>query len=97
QESVQNAIKHSKAKKIEILLSYQKEHALLKVRDDGVGFSLFQAMLKARKEPHFGILHMNEAAEKIHASLQVDSREGEGTEITLTVPKMGIEGGESDD
>ncbi|MGB3260895.1 histidine kinase [Paenisporosarcina sp.] len=97
QESVQNAIKHSKANKIEILLSYQKEHALLKVKDDGVGFSLFQAMLKARKEPHFGILHMNEAAEKIHASLQVDSREGEGTEITLTVPKMGIEGGESDD
>lgn len=97
QESVQNAIKHSQATKIEILLSYQKEHALLKVKDDGVGFSLFQAMLKARKEPHFGILHMNEAAEKIHASLQVDSREGAGTEIALTVPKMGIEGGKSDD
>jgi len=97
QESVQNALKHSQANKIEILLSFQKEHALLKVKDDGVGFSLFQAMLKARKEPHFGILHMNEAAEKIHASLQVDSREGAGTEIALTVPKMGIEGGKLDD
>jgi signal transduction histidine kinase len=97
QESVQNALKHSQASKIEILLSFQKEHALLKVKDDGVGFSLFQAMLKARREPHFGILHMNEAAEKIHASLQVDSREGAGTEIALTVPKMGIEGGDLDD
>lgn len=97
QESVQNAVKHSQASKIEVLLSYQKEHALLKVKDDGVGFSLFQAMLRARKQPHFGILHMNEAAEKIHASLQVDSREGAGTEIALTVPKMGIEGGSLDD
>lgn len=93
QESIQNAIKHSQAKKIEVLVSYQKEHALLKVKDEGLGFSLFQAMLKARNEQHFGILQMNEAAEKIHATLQIDSREGTGTEITLTVPKMGIEGG----
>ncbi len=93
QESIQNAIKHSQATKIEVLVSYQKEHALLKVKDEGVGFSLFQAMLKARNEQHFGILQMNEAAEKIHATLQIDSREGTGTEITLTVPKMGIEGG----
>jgi signal transduction histidine kinase len=93
QESIQNAIKHSNATKIDVLLSYQKEHMLLKIKDDGVGFSLFQAMIRARNQPHFGILHMNEAAEKIHASLQIDSKEGAGTEITLTVPKMGIEGG----
>jgi len=97
QESIQNAIKHSHANTIDILLSYQKEHMLLRVKDDGVGFSLFQAMIKARKQPHFGILHMNEAAEKIHASLQIDSKEGDGTEITLTVPKMGIEGGNIND
>ncbi|MEH7333269.1 sensor histidine kinase [Neobacillus drentensis] len=93
-ESVQNAIKHAGASKLEILLSYQKEHVLLKVKDNGKGFSLFQAMIKAREHPHFGILHMNEAAEKIQATLQVDSKEGAGTEITLTVPRMGIEGSE---
>lgn len=97
QESMQNAIKHAHASRIDILLSYQKEHMLLKVKDDGAGFSLFQAMIKARNQPHFGILHMNEAAEKIHASLQIDSKEGNGTEITLTVPKMGIEGGRVND
>ncbi|WP_066310330.1 GAF domain-containing sensor histidine kinase [Bacillus sp. FJAT-29814] len=97
QESVQNAIKHAEASRIDILLSFQKENVLLKVKDDGRGFSLFQAMIKAREHPHFGILHMNEAAEKIQAMLQVDSREGSGTEITLTVPRMGIEGGELHD
>ncbi|PLR76889.1 histidine kinase [Bacillus sp. V3-13] len=93
-ESLQNSIKHAGASSIEILLSYQTEHILLKVKDDGNGFSLFQAMLKARNQPHFGILQMNDAADKINASLQIDSKEGEGTEVTLTVPKMGFEGGD---
>jgi signal transduction histidine kinase len=92
QESMQNALKHAKASSIDILLSFQSEHVLLKVRDNGEGFSLFQAMIKARNHPHFGILQMNESAERIQASLQIDSKEGEGTEINLTVPRMGIEG-----
>ncbi|HWO75113.1 MAG TPA: GAF domain-containing sensor histidine kinase [Bacillus sp. (in: firmicutes)] len=92
QECVQNIIKHAQATKVEILLSYQKESIILKVKDDGIGFSLLEAMLKAQKEPHFGILHMNDAAEKIDSSLQIDSKPGKGTEIIMTVPKMGIEG-----
>lgn len=93
QESIQNALKHAKASTIDILLSYQSEHVLLKVKDNGQGFSLFHAMIKARNHPHFGILQMNEIAERIQATLQIDSKEGEGTEINLIVPRMGIEGG----
>ncbi|WP_241481479.1 GAF domain-containing sensor histidine kinase [Mesobacillus campisalis] len=92
-ESIQNAVKHSNADKLEVLLSYQSEHILLKIKDNGKGFSLFQAMLKARTQPHFGILQMNDAADKINASLQIDSHEGSGTEVTIIVPKMGFEGG----
>jgi signal transduction histidine kinase len=95
QESLQNIIKHAKATAVEILLCYQSENILLRVKDDGVGFSLFQAMLDARENPHFGILQINDSAEKIHASLQIDSKEGEGTEVTIIVPRMGLEG-ESD-
>jgi signal transduction histidine kinase len=97
QESLHNAIKHSQASKMEILLSYQSEHILLKIKDNGNGFSLFQAMLKARNQPHFGILQMNDAAEKINATLQIDSKEGTGTEVSITVPRMGIEGGSFND
>jgi len=97
QESLQNTIKHARATEIDVLLSYQKEHIVLKIKDNGVGFSLFQAMVKAQNNPHFGILNMNDAAEKINATLQIDSKEGEGTDITLTVPKMGLEGGSTVD
>jgi signal transduction histidine kinase len=92
QESLQNVIKHAKATAVEILLCYQSENILMRVKDNGVGFSLFQAMLDARENPHFGILQINDSAEKIHASLQIDSKEGEGTEVTIIVPRMGLEG-----
>ncbi|MHC8515541.1 GAF domain-containing sensor histidine kinase [Sporosarcina sp. ITBMC105] len=92
-ESMQNISKHANAKVIQILISYQSEQILLKVKDDGCGFSLMDAMLKARHEPHFGIINMNEAASKIKATLQFDSKPGQGTEITLTIPKLEDRGG----
>jgi len=91
-ESVRNCIKHSQATTIHTLIRFQPNQVLLKVKDDGIGFSLYQAMLKARNGEHFGILQMNESAEKLHAILQIDSKEGEGTEITLIVPTMQLKG-----
>lgn len=90
QESLQNIVKHAKADKVDILLSYQREHVLLKVKDNGVGFSLFESMIKAKDEPHYGILHMNEQAEQLGAALQIDSSAGKGTEITLLIPDSEI-------
>ncbi|WHZ56027.1 GAF domain-containing sensor histidine kinase [Metabacillus hrfriensis] len=86
QESLQNIVKHAKADKVDILLSYQREHVLLKVKDNGIGFSLFESMIKTKHEPHYGILHMNEQAEQLGATLQIDSSAGKGTEITLLIP-----------
>ncbi|WP_241773275.1 GAF domain-containing sensor histidine kinase [Bacillus sp. LL01] len=97
QESVQNCIKHAKATDLHILVSYKRDHILLKMTDNGVGFSLYHAMIKAMNEPHYGILQMNEAAEKIGAALQIESGPNEGTEIILTVPKLGLEGAKNDD
>lgn len=96
-ESIHNITKHADAENVHVLLSYQQEHVLLKVKDDGTGFSLVDALLQARKEPHFGILNMNESADKIDASLQIDSKKGTGTEVFLTVPKQKLKGGMSDD
>lgn len=83
---MQNIVKHAKAEKVNVLLSYQREHVLLKVKDNGIGFSLFESMVKTKCEPHYGILHMNEQAEQLGATLQIDSSVGKGTEITLLIP-----------
>ncbi|WP_261176752.1 GAF domain-containing sensor histidine kinase [Anaerobacillus sp. CMMVII] len=87
QESLQNVIKHADATKIEVQLNYQTEHVLLKIKDNGKGFSLMDAMIKARNDAHFGIMSMNEEAKKIEAFLQIESTPGEGTMIILKVPK----------
>ncbi|WP_223700513.1 GAF domain-containing sensor histidine kinase [Sutcliffiella deserti] len=97
QESIQNCIKHAKASELQILISYQTDHIVLKMTDNGQGFSLYHAMIKAMNNPHYGILQMNEAAEKIGAALQIESKTNKGTEITLTVPKLGLEGEANND
>ena len=88
QESVRNIIKHAQAKQVHVLLSHSKDRVLLKVEDDGVGFSLFDAMIKAKNEPHYGILNMNEQAEKLGAIFQINSTVGQGTEIILNIPNI---------
>ncbi len=97
QESLQNIVKHADASHVDILLSYQRDFILLKIKDDGIGFSLFEAMIKAKNEPHYGILNMNEQAEKLGASLQIDSSTGKGTEIVLMIPNLEDQEGMEDD
>lgn len=81
QESLYNCVKHAEASTVWITLRYMENDVELEIKDDGEGFSLADAMMKARKEPHFGILNMNEQAESIGGSLQIDSCIGEGTTI----------------
>ncbi|MDR7071923.1 sensor histidine kinase [Fictibacillus barbaricus] len=88
QESLQNTIKHAEASKVDILLSYSNEQVLFKIKDDGIGFSLYESMMKAKNEPHYGILNMNELAESLGAALHIKSAKGKGTEIRLQIPNL---------
>jgi signal transduction histidine kinase len=94
-ESLQNVVKHADASKVDILLGYGSDRILLKVKDNGKGFSLYEALIKARHEPHYGILNMNEQADQLGASLQINSSSGKGTEIVLIISNKEIEGGAS--
>jgi signal transduction histidine kinase len=88
QESLQNVLKHAKAAKVSILLSYSNDQVIFRMKDDGVGFSLYESMIKARQEPHYGILNMNEQSDTLGASLHIDSAKGKGTEIKLQIPQL---------
>ncbi|MBY6050185.1 sensor histidine kinase [Cytobacillus firmus] len=85
QESLQNSVKHAKAEKIQVTLKYGREQTMIKIKDDGIGFSLFDKLIKCQTEPHFGILTMNELAHKFGAKFEIDSAEGKGTEIRLAI------------
>jgi two-component system sensor histidine kinase DegS len=87
QEAVNNAIKYSETKKIEVVF-HQSEHELvITVRDEGKGFD--EKLIEARSiniESGRGFFNMYERTEYVNGKLDLKSSPGEGTTITLTVP-----------
>ena len=84
QEAMMNAFKHSAASLVTAVLSYKEDAVLLTVTDTGRGFDVESA--KRAYTGRWGLLGMQERANRIGASLSVRSRQGEGTVVELDVP-----------
>jgi signal transduction histidine kinase len=83
-QAIANALQHSHAKKIHVLLSYGDRLLQLRVQDNGCGIS--GETLNLGRPGHYGIAGMKERAERLGGSISIGSRVGKGTEVTLTVP-----------
>jgi len=84
QEALTNAIKHAQAKQIQVELNFDLESVSLRVIDDGCGFDVKNR--PSSSDGHFGLVGMMERAERIGGRLELESRPGEGTRVTLSVP-----------
>jgi len=82
-EAITNALKHSGAESVQVELEYVNALRII-VRDDGKGIS--EQVLHSGKEGHFGLEGMRGRADRIGASLEISSRAGKGTEVSLMVP-----------
>lgn len=83
-EAVVNALRHSRATKIEMELESSDQHLRVIVRDNGCGID--PQILKTGRDGHWGLSGMRERAERIGASFRVWSRAEAGTEVELSVP-----------
>jgi PAS domain S-box-containing protein len=83
QEALTNAIKYEYASKIRIELIYEPTQCLLRVKDDGQGFTLDSSFTRKG----FGLLGMKERANRIGGQLKIQSVIEEGTEIVVSVPR----------
>jgi signal transduction histidine kinase len=82
QESVTNALRHGKAKKVVLVLAYHTNEITLSVQDDGVGFDpTSKAMV-----PGIGLMGMKERLAALGGRLSIDSAVGKGTCIRATLP-----------
>lgn len=89
QEALSNALRHSKATKLEVRLTHPTQDAIrLMIRDNGIGFDL-----DAKKHASYGIVTMKERVNEIGGSLNLITAPGKGTRIDIRVPIM-AEGGE---
>ncbi|HXU12624.1 MAG TPA: ATP-binding protein, partial [Candidatus Binatia bacterium] len=81
QEALQNVRKHAAATTVRI--SLEDDH--LVIADNGRGFDVMRLASATR---NFGLQFMRERAELMGSSLQIESRQGEGTRILLRIPEV---------
>jgi signal transduction histidine kinase len=82
QESLQNALKHSRAEHIDVRLIENGGGLRLEVADDGVGFEPDATALRARR---LGLTSMEERARALGGRLAIVSAPGRGTTVSLEV------------
>ena len=80
QEAITNALKHAKATKLSIILTYKDALVSLSITDNGCGF---QPNLD---NGGFGLLSISERCDRIGGQLLINSILGKGTEILVEIP-----------
>lgn len=83
-EALSNALRHSKAHSISLVLERHQSGIRLVVTDDGIGF---QSDIRQNGE---GLTNMAARAAKLHALLNVSSEPGHGTQIVVDLPMENI-------
>lgn len=87
QEALTNTARHSQAKRVSIMLKEDEEEIEGIISDDGTGFD-FEALRKAPdNERGLGLAGMTERAVLLDGSLDIQSRPGHGTTISVHIPR----------
>ena len=83
QESLNNAIKHSKAQNINVILNYESAGLKLCMADDGIGFD---TSYQPATQLGMGLKSMHNRATLIGAEFSVQSSKNIGTSIIIQLP-----------
>lgn len=81
-----NALRHSQARRIELLVGLADNQLTLEVRDDGMGFTPPADLTSLAAHRHYGLAHMVERAGALGAQLRLETAPGRGTSVRLTLP-----------
>jgi two-component system sensor histidine kinase DegS len=84
QEAVQNAVKHSKASDIRIIIEQYQHSVRIHVKDNGVGFDFDSTV--ASCDESFGLVGMRERIELIDGEFEIETQPGKGTVIKVKIP-----------
>jgi len=85
QEALNNVLKHAHAQRVQVHLQFLDALTRLEVCDDGAGFSL----AKAQEGGGLGLSGMKERAQRIGATLNIESAPGKGAHVTVEVGTRG--------
>jgi len=90
QEALTNVARHAKATHASVLLERRQGAVVMVIEDNGQGFDVTKALSAARQQERFGLYGMAERAALSGCRLEVESKPGVGTTISVEVPWEGI-------
>jgi signal transduction histidine kinase len=79
-EAVNNVAKYSRCSKCSIHISLHQHRLLLDVKDNGIGFDVNKA------DSGNGLSNMQKRAEALKGRVTIQSKPGDGTQVTLNLP-----------
>jgi len=93
QEALTNVAKHADADRVAIAVAFRPEALEIRVEDDGRGFDVAEAL--RGEGAGLGLLGMRERMSLLEGTLDIASRPGGGTRLTIRVPRReGAPGGQ---
>lgn len=84
QEALTNALRHSNATTVSIILEQDDSHVRVIVDDDGEGFDVEKVMSGPIENRRLGLMGMQERIQLVNGEFKIDS--GAGTTIVVTIP-----------
>jgi signal transduction histidine kinase len=87
QEALTNTSKHAHAKTAWVRVAGEGDRVVLVAGDDGDGFDAGRVMEGEDTSAGVGLLSMERRAEGLGGTFEIESRQGEGTTIRVSVPR----------
>ncbi len=85
-ELLTNVIKHAKANQVDIFIAKEGPYMFIRVMDDGVGFDTTEPGTRTGKSSGYGLFSIRERLSSLGGHLEINSRPGKGTKVSITVP-----------
>jgi len=85
QEALSNAWRHSGAKKARVTVKFAEDKTRVEISDNGKGFEMEEG-LKFVQSGKIGLAGMEERADLLGGTVNINSSPGKGTRIVLEVP-----------
>jgi signal transduction histidine kinase len=80
QEMLTNALRHGRARWVRVVLQFERQQVRLSIEDDGKGFD------PSANAAGYGMRSIRESLKQLKGHLDVDSSQGLGSRITITLP-----------
>jgi signal transduction histidine kinase len=85
-ELLVNVVKHARAGRAKVSVHRGRGRILVSVEDDGVGFDVSSIGVRDYSKGGFGLFNIRERLTHIGGGMEISSKPGRGTRVTLTAP-----------